>query len=373
MTEETETTLHDELSSAYDEVTAESAPESSHTPSAEAPSATPEKETATEAGRARDERGKFSKAKADPAQPNGAAKPGQALGEGATARATSQSPAAVAPTSEPATPSPKAPQSWKPATREMWNSLPPEVQHEVVRRDREAESAKREGAESRRVHSQFREITEPYRALIESEGSDPMTAVKALLQGSVALRIGSQSQKAQYIASLVKKFDVDIGALDSSLAGQPTREPQQAQQFRDPRVDEMIARAKQEQGQRDNRLVREAETNIDKFASDHEFFSDVLPDFELVYEAMAKRNPDIEPDFQSVYDRAVAMNPEIAAIVAQRKAAESVATSQGATQRARQAASSVRSRPTVPASGSDARSRDLRGDIEAAMEEAAAR
>lgn len=372
----TESSLHDDLSAAYDQVTAAEAAQSEASVSTDSEHPSKEPSSKTTSYLSRDEKGKFSpKPKADTAQPNGAAKPDPAVGKGAAAsRATSQSPDGVAaPTPEAAQPALKAPQSWKPAAREKWASLPPEVQHEAIRREREAESAMRETAEARRVHAQFREITEPYRALIESEGSDPMTAVKALLQGSAALRIGSQAQKAQYIAGLVKKFDVDIAALDSMLAGQPMRQEAHAQQFRDPRVDEMIARAKQEQTQRDQRMVREATTNIEKFAADHEFFSDVLPDFEMIYETMGRRNPDIEPDFQQVYDMAVAMNPDLAAIMAQRKAASSAATSQEATQRARQAASSVRSRPTVPVNGADTRTRDLRGDIEAAMEEVAAR
>jgi hypothetical protein len=375
--EEAETTLHDDLSTAYDSVTESEPAPSTPSSSTTSTESEPVKELApTEPGRARDERGKFAaKPKAGAAQPNGAAKPSQADGEGAAAHEASQpAKGAAAPVSEHAQPALKAPQSWKPAAREKWASLPPEVQADAVRREREIETAQREAAGASKGYAEFQRTVAPFEAMIRAEGSTPMQAVESLLRASVALRTAPPGHKAQMIAAMVQQYGVPIEALDAALAGQPMpREPQQEQQFRDPRVDDMIARAKYEQSARDQRLVSEATSTIDAFADSHEFFADVLPDFELVYEAMAKRNPNMEPDFQTVYDRAVAMNPEIGAIVAQRKAAESATTSQGATQRARQAASSIKSRPTVSAGNSDTRTRDLRSDIEAAMEEVAAR
>jgi len=373
-TEEAETTLHDDLAAAYDSVT-ESEPAPS-TPSSSTTSTESEavKESApTESGRARDESGKFAaKPKAGAVQPNGAAKPSQSDGEGAAAHEASQPAKGVA--APVAQPTLKAPQSWKPAAREKWASLPPEVQADAVRREREIETAQREAAGASKGYAEFQRTVAPFEAMIRAEGSTPMQAVESLLRASVALRTAPPGHKAQMIAAMVHQYGVPIEALDAALAGQPMpQEQQQAQQFRDPRVDDMIARAKQEQSARDQRLVSEATGTIDAFADSHEFFADVLPDFEMLYEAMARRTPNVEPDFETVYDRAIAMNPEIGAIVAQRKAAESAATSQGATQRARQAASSIRSRPTVSAGNSDTRTRDLRSDIEAAMEEVSAR
>lgn len=378
-TEETETSLHDDISAAYDQVT-ESEPSSTPSSSTAAPepkASTTNRATASESGRARDERGKFStKPTTGPEQPNGAAKPGQVDGKGVAASVVSQSTTgAAAPATEPTQPALKAPQSWKPAAREKWASLPPEVQADAVRREREIEAAQRTAGEATKGYAEFQRTVAPFEAMIRAEGSTPMQAVESLLRTSVALRTAPPGHKAQMIAATVRKYGIPIEALDAALAGQPMPQGQQGQgqPFRDPRVDEMIARAKQEQGSRDQRMVREATANVDAFASSHEFFSDVLPDFEMIYEAMARRNPDVEPDFETVYSRAVAMNPELGAIVSQRKAAESAATSQGATQRARLAASSVKSRPTVTASSADTRTRDLRSDIEAAMEEVSAR
>lgn len=99
----------------------------------------------------RDDKGRFApKAKdAAPEQKSLAAPP----------QAPSTAPAATdaAPPS-PAQPSPaaadlRAPSSWKPAAREKWAALPPEIQQEVVRVDREIRQTMQETAAVRRFAS----------------------------------------------------------------------------------------------------------------------------------------------------------------------------------------------------------------------------
>ncbi len=108
--------------------TPEVAPEGASQPPAPSEAAQPSPpepgETAQEA-RARDEKGRFA--------PKGPEAPAPAIG----APAKPQAPAEVAPT--PPVESIKPPQSWKPGIREKFAALPPEVQQEVIRREREVE------------------------------------------------------------------------------------------------------------------------------------------------------------------------------------------------------------------------------------------
>jgi hypothetical protein len=288
------------------------------------------KATAAPETRDRDEKGRFSPRESKPVQvrPSVAAK--------ATAPGTS---------TEAPTPL-KAPASWKPSVRELWNGLPREVQEEALRREHEMTRTLSETADARKGYQAFQEAIRPYEGMIRAEGADPIGAVRQLLQTSVALRTAPPAHKAMLVAQMVRQFAIPIPELDAALAGIGPRVGQPAQTFRDPRVDEIIARAKAAESERDTRFQREGETKVEQFAQAHEFFDDVAEDFEMLYEARLRRNPGVEPDMEEVYGRAVALNPEISRILSQREAGKAQATD-SATQRAKAAGKSVRSTPAA--------------------------
>jgi len=241
----------------------------------------------------------------------------------------------------------KAPASWKPAAREKWAALPPEVQQETLRREHDMSRTLSETAEARKGYAAFQRVVQPFEAMIRAEGAQPLQAVESLLRESVIMRQGSPLQRAQIVARTIRQWGVPVEAVAAALDGQPMPQvggghPVNVEEMVDRALKARVAQAEEYQNRK---LITKATTTIDKFAGDHEFFDDVSEDFQLVLEAMGRRNPELEPDLEEVYARAVAMNPEIAQIVAQRKAAKAQATGGTATQRARVAASSVRSTP----------------------------
>lgn len=294
----------------------------------------------TAAQRARDATGKFTKAeaKAQAAAKAVASKAGEK--EGAQQSETAK-PAAT-PASAPPPPSPdaiKAPQSWKPAAREKWAAMPPEVQQEVTRRERETATALQESAESRKVHQQFREVVGPYEGLLRAAGSEPMAAIGQLLQTGAGLRHGSEAQKAQLIANVIKEYGVSVPTLDKVLAGQATQEAQpqqQAAQFRDPRIDQMLQQQQQRQ-------MQKAQTDIGSFASTHEFYADVKEDMADLLETRGRRG--VAMTLEEAYNLACKTHPDVSGVFEQRKAAEAAKAAVASTQRARAASTSVRTQP----------------------------
>jgi hypothetical protein len=344
--------LHDDIASAMASVESDAAPEAS-TP------AVAVEEASETSGQPRGPDGKFAKKAADEA------------GHGASAPEAGATPAGVATTPPVGQPVPepvaavKPPQSWKPAAREHWASLPPAVQAEIARREGETSKVLSETGEARKFRETFQQAVAPYEAMLRSEGSDPVQAVSSLLETARQLKSGSPQQKAAMVAQIVRGYNVPIDALDAQLAGQPYQ-GQQQQPMQDPRVDQLFAQMEQAKQQRVQQEAQQADEAVTTFGADKEFFDDVREDMADIIEIAEKRGQKM--DLEVAYKRAIGMNEEISGIMRQREAAKAAATTKVATQRSKAAASSVRgSGPpaaTPPGMGS------LEDEVRAAWEQA---
>lgn len=164
------------------------------------------------------------------------------------------------------------------------------------------------------------------------------------MSAQTVLQNGLPAQKAQLVANLCKNFNVPLQELDSYLAGQIP-----AQGAQPPLDAEMIARQAEERvfarlnQQRMQTASARATQERDSFAAKHEFFDDLREDMADIIETKAKRGVDLS--LEDAYNLAVKLHPEISDVLRQREAAKQVATVSAATQRAKTAASSVRTQP----------------------------
>lgn len=284
----------------------------------------------TKADRARAPDGKF--AKAEPKLEAKTPAPAPAV------ETKTPAPAPQAATTE----SYKAPQSWKPGVREKWAALPPEVQAEVARVDREVRQTMQEAAEHRKLASEFRSTVAPYEGMLRAEGIEPVKAVASLLQTFAALRTAPPQHKAQMLANMVKNFGVPIEALDAALVGQPQQQQAQAP-YRDPRVDQLMAEIESAKAARGQQLQATVQQEIGQFA-EKEFFEDVREDIADILEMNAKRG--VAMTLEEAYNRACRIHPEVSRALSQREAAKQAATATAATQQAKRAASSIKSSPS---------------------------
>lgn len=287
------------------------------------------------------------------------AKPKQADLFAPVEKALAPKPAAAAPAPAPAAAELKAPASWKADLREKWKTLPAEVQGEVIRREKENDARMQESASLRRFAQEFRQVSEPYRAFIEAEGANPLAAFHDYLKTAALLRTGAPADKARMVASLVQQYQIPLAALDAYLAaairGGPQPQQQQpytqqaytngpgAQQFRDPRVDQIL--------ERNAAMEREQVVNaMSEFAGDakNEFFADVRGTMADVMDAAAKRG--IVMGLADAYARACQIEPEVKKVLDARAAQGSVGAAARTLAAARHAASSVPSAAAPPAS-----------------------
>lgn len=316
----------------------------------------PAEKVQTAAEKARDRAGRFAKAKAvapvksavkaapvvtkKPALvPVAPVAPAPATTTGTTPPAPGETSAAL-----------KPPASWKPAARERWNALPAEVQQEAVRRERETQAALQESSEARKSWSSFQQAVAPYAGMFQAEGASPIQAAASLFQTAAALRTAPPPAKARIVADIVRTYGIDIGMLDQALAGQAPQQSQGQQpqgQFRDPRVDELMSRLQNGERQRQEAAAQKAAGEVHAFGANAEFYEDVRQDMAYVLEDAARRG--VAMSIEDAYSRAVKLHPEVSKVMAQREEAKAATATQATTQRARAAASSVKSRPTGPA------------------------
>jgi hypothetical protein len=340
---------------------AESAPDSTPQP-VEKPAGEPQ----IQAKGDRDSLGRFI--------PKGKEAPGAPGTAPGTPGATQQANGALPPIQPaPLAPALQAPASWSPGAREHWKTVPAAVQQEVARRESEMARYVNEMAPARNIAERFTQTIQPFLGTIQAEGVDPLTAVRNLMSVTQTLRSGTQYEKAQTLAQIVKVYGVDIQALDSALVGaeppagsQQQQNPQYVQQAVQQALAPLYQAAQNRQQQIAQAAEGEARSELETFAQDpaNEFFQDLRHEMADIIELGERRGRDIS--IADAYRQAAMLHPEVSKVMlARQQGANARQLTQNA-QRARSAAVSVRgSAPVGNPAGPEPSS--IRESIEAAI------
>jgi len=346
--------LREALESKYDELESGPAPEQAPAAPETEPTQTaaaPEPSTTTDT-RPRDESGKFVEKKATktepPAKAEGISTKPAVIGGQPTA--TTPAPVVTPPTVT------KAPQSLKPAARELWAKLGPEydsLKQDIIRRERETAVAIQQAAEAKKGSAALQELTRPYEAVIRQSGLDTPKYVENLLQTAYRLNTSDPQSRAHQMADLFVQFGVSPADLYAALVtriqgGQAPRPT--PQQFHDPRFDAFMQQIEQARATREQALAEESSTMLETFAESHEFVDDVKDEMADILEVWAKRGKtDVSPeDVERAYTIACQNNPDVAPLLEQRRAAEAAQKAIASTARSKVAASSVKNEPAAP-------------------------
>lgn len=246
-------------------------------------------------------------------------------------------------------PAEKAPVSWRPEAREVWNNLPPAAKQEILKRERDFAMGIQANSEAAQWARSFNNVIQPFRPMFAANGQDDATGVRNVLQVAATLQMGSQAQKVKVVSDLINQYGVDLESLDSYLAqGQMP-----AGGAGDPRLEQMLnerlaplqnmyQQLQMAQVNHQRQSVQRANQTVAQFAADtsNEFYHDVKMDMADLLDMAAARG--VELTLKDAYDRACMMNPSIASIIQARRAAKEIPGK-------RAAASSVRGVPSSPA------------------------
>lgn len=252
------------------------------------------------------------------------------------------------------------PNSWTAAAKAKWEKLEPDVQQEILKREKEVETGFTRLDEDRAAGKAFKDVVAPYVAMINAEGGTPVTAIKELLNTAYLLRTASPQAKGQLILQLARQFGADLSVSQSQQKIDPQLQAiqQKLANLEQQHQSELTQREQQEQAT--------VQGQIAAFASDpkHIHFETVKPHMAaLLQNGLAK-------DMEDAYEQAVYARPDIRSTLLQSQTADTeakrVADAKAKADAARKASGSVQGSPgaTAPKNPSIA-NRSLREELQA--------
>lgn len=264
-----------------------------------------------------------------------------------------------------------APGNLKPELRAAWDAAPPELRKWISDREAEVHKGFTRMDEERQFAKSMRETIAPYHAMIQAEGGEPVSAVKALLNTAYVLRAGSPSQKVMALQSIAAQYGITPEHVQQVQAQRGQQQPvdptvaamqRELQQLKTEREREVADRQQQAQIQ--------FQTEIEAFATSpgHEHFEQVKPHM------AALLSNNLAKDMQDAYDQAVWARPDLrqTVLAAHQQTAQQaqVTQAQARAAAARKAAGSVAGSPgtSIPVAAPDRSLRDeLRANFRAAQ------
>ncbi len=259
----------------------------------------------------------------------------------------------------------KAPAQWKPAVREVWNSLPRIAQEEILRREGDSMRLIGSVGPKIRMADEVQGHIAPFMERLSENGVPPQAFVNDIFTSVRHLASGDAQQRAEVVANIVQSYGVDLGTLDRILTARITAPPEVTH------ARQMMARAASIMNQHTAGVEYESAAKADQalavFQADpkHEFYADVKDMMADLLELGRAENLD------DAYAAAVWTNPDTRKILLQREAQGRADVKNGRARAARRASSSVHGAPSAPsrAAANGAAEGTLREQIAAAFDE----
>lgn len=199
----------------------------------------------------------------------------------------------------------KAPRMWSPEAREKFAALPPDVQAEIGKREREIDTRLRETAQERQVSELARKTLDPYLDVCREIGIAPFEAVRQTMELGTRLHKGNGQQKAQIIAQLVTRYGVDIQELENQLVTHISRPPEVTQ------LEQRLAQLEQQNSSltqaQQQAATQEHTKAIEAFVADpkNEFVQDVWQEMTILL------NTGKAETLHDAYETACRMNKQV--------------------------------------------------------------
>jgi hypothetical protein len=322
--------LRDTLESAFD------AAEAPDTPAIDTSTPTTA-DAGTEAGRARDEAGRFAARQAATVDP---AAPTQPAAAPAAANAALDAAAQAAGAAGQSTA--KAPSSWKPEAAAVWAKIdagqpvtPAELKtfrDEAARREGDYHKGVQGWKQHATAGQAYEAAVAPYRETLTKLGVDGVTAVGELLKADHTLRYAPDSVKVQKLLELAHVYNIDLSKQFTPEIAKYERE-----------LFDMKEKLAQTESAQQRSVSESLDSELSRFAAapGHEHFEDVRGHMaSLLSGGVAK-------DLEDAYQQAVFANPQTRTTLLEQQ--RRVSDENARLQRARAASGSVRG--SSPAAG----------------------
>lgn len=167
------------------------------------------------------------------------------------------------------------PASWTTEAKDKFSGLDPAIQQEVLKREKDYARGIEKNASLAKQAEVYEQVISPYRAMIQSEGSDPVRAIQSLLNTAYTLRSGTNEQKVGLMKQLAQQYNIQMDDVSSDY---------NEDEYIDPEIkalrEEISSLKNTTQSQiqlQQNQQLQSYQQQIDAFASDpkHEHFDKV--------------------------------------------------------------------------------------------------
>lgn len=240
-----------------------------------------------------------------------------------------------------------APASWTAEAKAKFNELPPDIQSEVIKRERDFEAGLRKNAEAAKLAEAYEGVVAPYKAMIAAEGGTPVGAMQDLLNTAYQLRVASPEQKKSLLMGIARDYGIDLGSETKQEEDVFVDPELKATQDRLNQLENYLRQREMEQVTAQQQTV---DQQIQSFAADpkHTHFEAVKPEMAALLQAGRAES------LEDAYQKAIWANPEVRSTILaeQQKEAEAKRIAEAkkvAAQAKKQAGANIRSRSTAEA------------------------
>lgn len=275
--------------------------------------ATPvEQDTKRDAGRNRDDVGKFA-ARDDDEQPDKPAKepkPEKAPKAAADPDKPISDPSSETNTQEPAAPSFLPPGSWSGPAKEKFATLDPTVQTEIIKRERDISRLVHKSTEESKPYQEIGKVLEPFRQKFQASGVTDGQAISQLLGFYQML----EADPVQGLQTIARRYGVNPQQLTASYQPEQPIDPR-FQQIQQTAADASRRVAAFEQQQK-AAAETAASQHVQAFMATHPHVEDLESDMSMLM--VQGRATDLE----SSYNLALNLNPDVAIRIQNEKRAK---------------------------------------------------
>lgn len=204
------------------------------------------------------------------------------------------------------------PRSWTAAAKAKFATLDPDVQQEVLRREKEIDDGKAQWDTKAEKYNKLDAVFAPVRDRLTLNGLTEDTYIRALVQADEMLR----SNGPQAIQLLAQQYGINLAAMFGQQGG-PQTQPVNGQP--DPQIQALLqevqalrAERQQETTQRQDQDKQATQAQIDAFANDpaHLYFDNVKPEMAALLQSGAAK------DLPEAYDMACHARKDIRQLLA---------------------------------------------------------
>lgn len=211
----------------------------------------------------------------------------------------------------------KADESWPAEVKAAWEKTPPEGRKFLRNSFDEMQNERKGFAPDKELAKSIKDVSAPYMAMIQSEGSDLPKAIGSLLQTAYTLRHAPADQKKAALLGLAQKFNIDLGTSAptqesdlSQLSPELAAFQRQLKALESTVTTQIMPTLTQAQEAQQRAAFHQIFTEFENDKTNYPHFVDVYEQMTMLVGSIKQRNPGLDDRsvLKQAYNNAIWLN-----------------------------------------------------------------